>query len=108
MNKSTNQWKQDMPVQLSEVLASIDSISDMQALLTDILTKKEITEIAARLEAARMLSNKETYISIARKTSLSSRTIARISDWLQSGAGGYKKAINLINAHHAHLSPARD
>ncbi len=97
-----------MPLQLSEVLTSINSITDMQALLTDVLTEKEITEIAARLEAARMLSKKETYTNIARKTSLSSRTIARISDWLQSGAGGYKKAITVIDARHAHLSPARD
>ncbi len=108
MNTSLNQWNKELPLQLSEVLTSIDTVPDMQAVRTDVLTEKEITEIAARLEAARMLSLKETYTNIAAKTSLSSRTIARISDWLQSGAGGYKKAISLIDTHHAHLSPARD
>jgi hypothetical protein len=30
-------------------------------------------------------------------------TIARISDWLQNGAGGYQTALR----HHAHIPPVR-
>ena len=45
------------------------------------------------------------YTEIVAKTKLSSRTIARISDWLQNGCNGYQVALQ--NIHHDHISPAR-
>lgn len=101
-------WKQDMPKQLAETLASIGAVSDMQNLLRDLMTEKEIIEMSARLEAASMLKSGEKYIDITKMTKLSSRTIARISEWLKNGEGGYKKAIDIIQMHHAHIPPGRD
>lgn len=100
-------WQQGMPRQLAEVLVSVDSVSDMQNLLRDLMTEKEIIEISARLEAAFMLKGGEKYVDITKTTKLSSRTIARISEWLKNGEGGYQKTIDGIQAHHAHISPAR-
>lgn len=78
----------------------------MQAFLRDVMTEKEILDISSRLEAARMLSAGEKYTTISKQTKLSSRTIARISDWMQNGKGGYKTAISLLGSHHAHTPPA--
>jgi TrpR-related protein YerC/YecD len=78
----------------------------MQNFLRDVLTEKEITEISARLEAAKMLSEGQKYMEITQKTKLSSRTVARISDWMKNGCGGYGIVINQLN-HHQHISPAR-
>ncbi|MFZ1248882.1 MAG: YerC/YecD family TrpR-related protein [Candidatus Saccharimonadales bacterium] len=89
--------------QLAESLASISDVSSMQAFLRDVMTEKEVAEISARLEAARMLAGGASYASIIKRTKLSSRTVARISDWLQNGAGGYKAVIETM--HHTHLSP---
>ena len=100
-------WKEAQPRQFAEVLASISDVATMQDFLRDVLTEKEIIEISARLEAARMLQAGSKYTDISAKTKLSSRTIARISDWLQNGAGGYCPALEIANAHHAHLPPAR-
>ncbi len=69
------------------------------------MTEKEIIEISARLKAADMLSRGEKYADIIATTKLSSRTVARISDWLQNGTGGYRQALAIL--HHAHLPPAR-
>jgi TrpR-related protein YerC/YecD len=80
----------------------------MQNLLRDLLTEKEIIEISARLEAACMLKQGETYTRITEATKLSSRTVARISDWLKNGQGGYEKAIGTIAMHHSHIVPGRD
>ena len=101
-------WKQDMPKQLATTLASTGTISDMQNLLRDLMTEKEIIEMSARLEVASMLKNGKKYTDITKATKLSSRTIARISEWLKNGEGGYEKAINNIETHHAHISPDRD
>ncbi len=99
-------WKQAQPQQLARVLTAIDDQITMQNFLRDVLTEKEIIEISGRLEAAKMLTDGQTYTAITKATKLSSRTVARISDWLQNGYKGYSVALNLI-AHHDHIPPAR-
>lgn len=77
----------------------------MQNFLRDVMTEKEIIEISARFEAAKMLSEGRKYTEIVTATKLSSRTVARISEWLQNGCDGYQAALKTV--HHDHLSPAR-
>ena len=95
--------EQAMSEQLVEVLVSISDASTMQAFLRDVMTEKEIIEVSARLEAARMLSDGASYVEVIQRTRLSSRTVARISDWLQNGCGGYAAVIQ--NMHHLHTPP---
>jgi|ERR1039458_3885839 TrpR-related protein YerC/YecD len=105
-NGKTSVWKTPVTRQLAEVLAAIDSTSDMQNFLRDVMTEKEIIEISSRLQAARMLQAGSTYADIVAATKLSSRTVARISDWMQNGCKGYASVIKKIN-HHGHITPAR-
>jgi TrpR-related protein YerC/YecD len=105
-NDKTSVWKTPATRQLAEVLAAIDSTTDMQNFLRDVMTEKEIIEISSRLEAARMLQAGSTYADIVAKTRLSSRTVARISDWMQNGCKGYGTVIEQIN-QHTHMSSAR-
>lgn len=102
----TKVWKNVNALQLAEALVSIGDQKTMQNFLRDVMTEKEIIEIGARLEAARMLKNGDRYTDITNKTKLSSRTVARISDWLQNGSNGYEAALKTINTHHNHISPA--
>jgi TrpR-related protein YerC/YecD len=108
MNSSNKIWTSDMSMQLVRTMADITDVKVMQDFLRDVMTEKEITEIAARLEAARMLNLGKKYTEIIEQTKLSSRTIARISEWLQNGTNGYSEALKQINMHHGHLPPARD
>lgn len=107
MNKRSSVWKSESARQFAGVLSLIDDAKTMQNFLSDVMTEKEIAEISARLAAARMLRNGATYTDIVAATKLSSRTVARISDWLQNGAGGYDAALETFTKHHAHLPPAR-
>jgi TrpR-related protein YerC/YecD len=104
-NNKTIVWRSETAQQLAEALVAIDNVQTMQNFLRDVMTEKEIVEISSRLEAARMLQAGSKYTDIVAKTKLSSRTVARISDWLQNGCNGYQAALNTI--HHGHLSPAR-
>ena len=106
----TNQdiWKEATTRQLAIALADVKTVSDMQNLLRDLMTETEITEMSARLEAARLLREGAKYTEIVESTKLSSRTIARISNWLKNGKNGYYIALDAIKAHHAHVSPASD
>jgi len=100
-------WKSDTTQQFAKVMVAIKSTNDMQNFIRDVMTEKEIIEISSRLEAARMLVDGKKYIEIVAKTKLSSRTIARISDWLQNGCSGYQTALKTINQHHSHIPPVR-
>ncbi|MFZ2836203.1 MAG: YerC/YecD family TrpR-related protein [Candidatus Saccharimonadales bacterium] len=100
-------WQSDSTRQLVATFTRIDDEKTMQDFLRDVMTEKEIMEIAARLEAARMLRAGETYTKIIQQTKLSSRTIARISEWLQNGQGGYAAALDQPTVHHDHIPPAR-
>ena len=98
-------WRDEKAQQFAEALLAITDKRTMQNFLRDVMTEKEIFEISARFEAAKMLTEGKKYAEIVAKTKLSSRTVARISEWLQNGCSGYQAALNTI--HHEHLSPAR-
>src|SRR5688500_2167025 len=88
-------WNTATARQFAEVVAAINDIGTMQNFLRDVMTEKEIIEISSRLEAARMLKGGKKYTDIIEKTKLSSRTVARISDWMQNGCGGYESALKI-------------
>lgn len=100
-------WTSRTTRQFVEVMTALEDIQVMQNFLRDVMTEKEIIEVSARLEAARMLWQGKKYAEIIEVTKLSSRTVARISDWMQNGTGGYRAALEAIADHHEHLPPAR-
>lgn len=101
-------WEESYTEQLAWVLTSIGDQQTMQSFLRDVMTEKEILEISARLEAAKMLHAGKSYVEVTDKTKLSSRTVARISDWMRNGTGGYNTVLDqLETVHHSHIPPAR-
>lgn len=98
---ATDVWEAEAGMQLAQVLAAIDDPEMMQQLLHDLLTRREIIDISARLEAATMLQAGATYAEVMAKTKLSSRTIARVSDWVQNGTGGFSVAIDIVQAYES-------
>jgi len=75
----------------------------MKPFLRDLLTESEIEELARRWQAAQMLDQKVSYSQIVKKTGLSSTTVARISKWLNSGAGGYRLVLDTLHHHNPAL-----
>ena len=106
-SSATSVWQTPTARQFAEAITAIDDVQTVQNFLRDVMTKKEIIEISSRLEAAKMLKQGKKYTEIIEKTKLSSRTVARISDWMQNGTGGYEAALTIVNAHHDHIPPAR-
>ena len=106
MKNSSSIWRSSQAENLASALLSIDTPSLMKAFLCDIMTEKEIIEISSRLEVARMLKSGAKYNDIVEATKLSSRTVARISDWMQNGCNGYAVVLDQIN-DHSHISPVR-
>jgi uncharacterized protein YerC len=65
-------WNDAKAQQLVAALISISDKTTMQNFLRDALTEKEIIEISARFEAARMLTEGKKYTEIVAQTKLSS------------------------------------
>jgi TrpR-related protein YerC/YecD len=105
MKRQVNKvWSVGSTQQLAKSLVAIDDVVAMRNFLRDVMTEKEIIEISMRLAAAQMLEDKVKYSEITNQTKLSSRTVARISDWMKNGCGGYALAIKQIKSS-AHKAP---
>ena len=100
-------WNNQKTKELIEVILAIKKEKEAKAFLRDLMTEKEIIELGNRWKAARMLSVNLSYPKIQKETGLSTRTIARISDWIKNGKGGYRTMINKVNIHHHNSSRKR-
>lgn len=84
---------------IDDLLVAILALRNSHEALTffrDLLTEPELIECSKRWMAAKMLSEHASYVDIVSETGLSSTTIARVSKWLQSGAGGYRLIIKRL------------
>jgi len=70
--------------------------NEARKFLRDLLTESELIEFGNRWKAAKMLEKKVPYTEIIKETGLSSTTVARVSDWLNGGTGGYKLILKRI------------
>ena len=61
----------------------------------DVATIKEMLDLSARLEVARMLGS--VFSEISRETGASSATISRVNKCLTYGNGGYKTVLDRLN-----------
>ena len=78
---------------LYQAILSLESEEACARFLEDILTPKELIDMADRLEVAQLLYEGKTYGKITEKTGMSSTTIARINRTLHHGTGGYKEVL---------------
>lgn len=74
------------------LLASIDNEKDIEELLSDLCTEREVEQMAQRIVAAKLLIEGKTYNQVIKKTDISSATLSRVSRCVQYG-NGYKKFV---------------
>ncbi len=74
-------------------LVYIDNLKDMQNFTTDLLTEGELSTLAARWKAVRMLSAGIVYSKVVQTTNMSSATIARLAKLLKRRAGGFNSML---------------
>jgi TrpR-related protein YerC/YecD len=74
--------------------AQSEDPAEVEALMEDLCTIREIHEMAQRLTVAFMLNAGESYAAIQERTGASATTIARVSKCLNYGTGGYRAVID--------------
>jgi TrpR-related protein YerC/YecD len=96
MVKADKHWINKDVNNLFGAILSLNGLIEAQKFFRDLLTEKELQEFAARWKVVQMLAAGISYIEIEKQTGMSSTTIARISHWLENGAGGYKLMLKKL------------
>ena len=81
---------------LFSAILTLKTVGECYAFFEDACTIKELTEIAQRLEVAKLLDQGESYTVISSKTGASTATISRVNKCLTYGADGYKLVMDRI------------
>lgn len=92
-------WKNTENRRFTQAILTLQTESEAECFLRDLMTEKEISEFGKRLRAAEMLAEKIPYSTIEQKTGLSSTTIARVAKWLKGKGGGYRTILNKLHHH---------
>ncbi len=86
---------------LLKAILSLENEEECAAFLEDLMTRKELSDIAQRLSVAKMLSEQAVYSKIVEKTGASTATISRVNRAFHYGAGAYEKILKRVNEEQA-------
>ena len=82
--------------ELFDAILSLQDREECYRFFEDVCTANELLSISQRLEVARMLTQKKTYLEIAEKTGASTATISRVNRSLVYGRDGYGMVLERI------------
>ncbi|HBC97173.1 MAG TPA: TrpR-like protein YerC/YecD [Clostridium sp.] len=81
---------------LCEAVLCLKTKEECYRFFDDICTINEIKSLEQRLQVAKMLNNKKTYLDIAAATGASTATISRVNRCLNYGSDGYKIVLGRL------------
>ena len=81
---------------LFDAILSLETREECYHFFEDLCTVKEISDMAQRLEAAKLLLSGNTYDQIVKTVEISTATISRINRCIQYGSGGYRNVIEQL------------
>ena len=81
---------------LFDAILSLETREECYDFFEDLCTVKEISDMAQRLEAAKLLLDGSTYEQIVKTVEISTATISRINRCIQYGSGGYRDTIEKV------------
>ena len=84
---------------LIKAILSLESEKECIDFLEDIMTRKEMLDIAQRMLVAKMLSEQAVYNKIVDETGASTATISRVNRSYLYGSGGYAKTLEKITGN---------
>ena len=82
--------------QFYKAILSLGSEEECRRFFDDVATIRELLDLSARLEVARLLNEGTVFSEISRETGASSATISRVNKCLTYGEGGYKTVLERI------------
>ena len=81
---------------LVKAIVAVQTEEECISFLDDIMTKKEMADIAQRLMVAKLLSEQTVYNKIVEQTGASTATISRVNRAYNYGSGGYANMLKKL------------
>ncbi len=81
--------KDDHTDHLFEAILTLKNVEECYNFFEDLCTMQELKAMSQRYEVAKMLSEKQVYSEIVKKTGASTATISRVNRSLIYGSDGY-------------------
>ena len=94
-------WRSPDVDALIAAILRLESTDEAASFLRDLCTLGELRDLAQRWAVVRRLHEGEHYAAISRETGASTATITRIASWLKHGEGGYRRALERLDAVRA-------
>jgi TrpR-related protein YerC/YecD len=82
--------------ELFQAILQLKNVEECYRFFSDLATIQEIQDFADRLEVAKLLREKMSYVMIEQKTKMSSATISRVAKSLAYGEGGYELILKRL------------
>ena len=82
--------------ELFDAILKLETREECYTFFEDLCTINEILSLSQRLDVAKMLRDKKTYMVIAEKTGASTATISRVNRSLSYGNDGYEMIFNRL------------
>ncbi len=89
-------WTNADTTAVFKAVLTLETVEEAEWFFRDLCTAHELEEITKRWAVVRKLADRVPYRQIADETGSSSATITRINQWLRSGAGGYRLALDRL------------
>lgn len=88
-------WKEleQKSPELIKVFLSIKNEEELKMFFRDIMSERDLRELAMRWEVAKKLDAGVSFTQIQEESGESPVTISKINRWLKEGCGGYKMMI---------------
>lgn len=91
-------WRTAEAEALFDAVLRLETRTEAERFFRDLCTLNEIHDMAQRWSIVRMLDRGLHYAQISRETGASTATITRIASWLHHGEGGYREALDRLEA----------
>src|SRR3989344_5948415 len=93
-NETLFGWESDDTRAVFQAILKLKTVRECEDFFRDILTLRELKEMAERFRIARMLDRRMSYLDIADKADTSTTTVTRVAHWLRHGRGGYRLVLD--------------
>jgi TrpR-related protein YerC/YecD len=91
-------WRTADAEALFDAILRLETREEAERFVRDLCTLNEIRDMAQRWAVVRLLEAGMHYAQISRETGASTATITRIASWLHHGEGGYREALERLQA----------
>ena len=81
---------------LMQAFCQLKTPDEAEAFLHDLCSRREIQDLAQRLEMARLLADGASYAAVSEATGASSTTVSRVSKCLNGPEGGYRLVLERL------------